>query len=62
MSTPLPQRKPTRLPDFDYSSHGAYFVTICTHEKENTLCTIVGDGFPVPAVKRNLSASVKANP
>ena len=26
----LPKRKPVRLKDFDYSSQGAYFVTICT--------------------------------
>jgi putative transposase len=27
-------RKPIRLKDFDYSSPGAYFVTICTMDKE----------------------------
>ena len=27
----LPKRKPIRLPDYDYSSPGAYFVTICSH-------------------------------
>lgn len=26
----LPKRKPNRLPDFDYSTPGAYFITICT--------------------------------
>ena len=26
----LPKRKPLRLPDYDYSSVGSYFVTICT--------------------------------
>ena len=44
----LPQRKPNRLKQYDYSSHGAYFVTICTESRKNTLCTIVGDGLPVP--------------
>ena len=28
----LPKRKPTRLKDFDYSSPGAYFVTIAWQE------------------------------
>ena len=44
----LPTRKPNRIPHFDYSTPGAYFVTICTDQRKNTLCTIVGDGFPVP--------------
>ena len=29
-----PNRKQIRIPDFDYSSHGAYFVTICTHNRK----------------------------
>ena len=44
----LPQRKRNRLPFFDYSTNGGYFVTICTEHRKNTLCTIVGDGVPVP--------------
>ena len=44
----LPKRKPTRLPNFDYSTPGAYFITICTQDRKNLLGRIVGDGFPVP--------------
>ena len=33
----LPRRKHIRLPDYDYSTPGAYFVTICT---ENRRCTL----------------------
>ena len=29
----LPKRKPNRLKDYDYSQNGAYFVTICAHER-----------------------------
>ena len=29
----LPNRKLPRLPDYDYSTPGVYFITICTHEK-----------------------------
>jgi len=43
-----PTRKPNRLPDYDYSQNGAYFVTICTQERKTILCDIVGDGSPVP--------------
>ena len=48
MNIPYPQRKPNRLREFDYSSNRAYFVTICTQDRKNTLCHIVGDGSPVP--------------
>ncbi len=30
-----PNRKPTRLQDFDYSNNGYYFITICTHNKKH---------------------------
>jgi len=40
----LPNRKPNRLPDFDYSTPGAYFITICTQNRKNLLGNIVGGG------------------
>ena len=60
MKSSLPQRKPNRISNFDYRSHGAYFVTICTHERRNTLCSIVGDGFPIPKPSGTIAASVIA--
>ena len=38
-------RKPTRLPDYDYATAGAYFITICTKDRKKILSTIhpVGD-------------------
>jgi REP element-mobilizing transposase RayT len=42
-------RKNLRLPDYDYSQNGMYFVTICTEKRRNILGSIVGDGFSVPA-------------
>ncbi len=41
----LPKRKPTRLKGHDYSAPGAYFVTICTHNRKCVLSNIVGEGF-----------------
>jgi hypothetical protein len=38
MPTDRTQRKNIRLPNYDYSSEGAYFVTICTDRKEKILC------------------------
>ena len=47
----LPKRKQIRLPNYDYSSPGAYFVTICTQEKRCILSSItVGEGLAPPAV------------
>ena len=47
-----PMRKQIRLPDYDYSSPGAYFVTICTHEKRRILSSIpVGALHEAPAVR-----------
>ncbi len=41
-----PQRKPTRLKDYDYSSTGVYFLTICTKNRKRLLCDInVGFGI-----------------
>ena len=37
----LPKRKPTRLKNFDYSTPGAYFVTVCTHNRKCTLSRVV---------------------
>ena len=47
----LPKRKPIRLPDYDYSSSGAYFVTICTHDRRCILSRItVGEALAPPVV------------
>ena len=37
----LPKRKPTRLKNFDYSTKGAYFVTICVRDRMKILSEIV---------------------
>lgn len=44
----LPRRKRNRLEAFDYSTPGAYFITVCTQNRRNILSSIVGDGSPVP--------------
>lgn len=47
-------RKPVRLKDYNYSSSGAYFVTICTANKSSLLSEVVeavGDGaLDVPKI------------
>ncbi len=41
----LPKRKHPRLDDFDYSSGGAYFITICTQDRRCILSRVVGRGL-----------------
>ena len=36
----LPSRKALRLKNYDYSSNGAYFITICTKDRAQILSTI----------------------
>ena len=39
----LPKRKSTRLKNFDYSSAGTYFVTICVRDRMQILSEIIRD-------------------
>ena len=41
----FPKRKHPRLDNYDYSSAGAYFVTICTQNRRCVLSRIVGRGL-----------------
>ena len=45
-----PMRIPNRIPVYDYSQSGAYFVTICAQDRKPIFSNIVGDGFPVPKI------------
>lgn len=39
----LPQRKSPRLQGYDYSQSGAYFITICTHQRQQLFGKICED-------------------
>jgi len=45
MESNLPKRKHPRLDCYDYSSAGAYFITICTHNRRCLLSSVVGRGL-----------------
>ena len=51
----LPKRKNIRLNDYNYSSNGAYFITICTKNKENLLWKNVGANCVRPLEQLPLS-------
>ena len=63
MDEKLPVRKNIRLPGYNYSDAGYYFVTICVKDNRETLGKItVGDGLarpilPVPPLTRPAAAS-----
>lgn len=40
MAEQYPRRKRIRLPEFDYNSVGAYFITICTKDREQILSRV----------------------
>lgn len=42
MNMDLPNRKPNRLKNYDYSQNGVYFITICTKNREKLLWEDVG--------------------
>ena len=44
----LPKRKPNRLKEFDYSQPNAYFITICTKNKEKLFWENVGASIARP--------------
>ena len=50
----LPKRKKNRLPDFDYSTPTAYFITLCTHNRQCFLSRIVGAIHESPAVQKTV--------
>ena len=47
----LPQRKPTRLKNYDYSQNGYYFITICADNKKCIFSNVVGQGLAPAEIK-----------
>lgn len=45
----LPKRKPNRLHSYDYSSVGAYFVTVCVQDMRCILSEVKADDMPESA-------------
>jgi len=57
-----PQRKNNRLLNYDYSQNGAYFITVCTKDKQHIFGKIVGARIARPnecTVKIKLSETGK---
>lgn len=54
----LPVRKPYRLKEYDYSSAGAYFITVCTHNRKCILSRVVGAIRESPLQARSLISKI----
>ena len=57
----LPKRKQIRLPEYDYSSPGAYFVTVCTMNRRCILSDITVGADAIGAWKRLIHKEVGRN-
>lgn len=47
----LPKRKQPRLKEYDYNTPGAYFITICSHNRKNIFSNIAGEIHELPENK-----------
>ena len=61
MKEPMPIRKQNRLPNYNYASNGAYFVTICTADRKNLFWEqnqpfVVGEDIILPPEEIRLSS------
>jgi len=57
----LSRRKSPRLKEFDYSTPGAYFITICTADRKRILSDIpVGEGLAPPEAKLSAIGQIVA--
>ena len=57
MRNELPKRKELRLKQYDYSSKGAYFITICTKDRKRILSDIIKPSVGVGAHDDPLNSS-----
>ena len=48
MDNSFPRRKAIRLPQYDYTSVGAYFITVCVKDRQPLLWDHVGAGITRP--------------
>ena len=60
MDNVFPKRKWMRLRSFDYASQKVYFITICTQNREQLFCEIVGRGLD-PSVQAEVRMTPYGN-
>ena len=55
----LPKRKSPRIPGYDYSTNGAYFITVCTHEKKQLFGSVGADYISARMVERTFLETIQ---
>lgn len=55
--TDAPQRRSIRLPGYDYTQAGAYFVTVCTHRRACLFGDVDGENARLSSVGRIVASS-----
>lgn len=48
-------RRSIRLPSYDYTANGVYFITICTHKREHSLGEIINDEMKLSVIGKIVS-------
>ena len=59
MKETLSKRKPTRLKKYDYSTEGAYFITICTKDKKHLFGPVGADSISARMIKQTFTETIK---
>ena len=52
------KRKPTRLKNFDYSTTGAYFITICTKDRKMLFAPVGADSISARMIERTFLETI----
>ena len=58
----LPKRKSPRIPGYDYSTNGAYFITVCTHEKKPIFGDVGADSISARMIERTFLECIQKYP
>ena len=58
----FPQRKILRLQNFDYSTCGAYFITICTKNRKKLFAPVGADSISARMVERVFLKTIEQHP
>lgn len=58
----IPKRKQIRLQDYDYSTHGAYFITVCIADRKPLLWDVGAAILPPVLIAPTFSGGIFAAP
>ena len=58
----LPKRKNPRLPGYDYSENGSYFITICTNNKELLFGPVGADSISARMIEETFLNTIRKFP